>query len=625
MPTQVGAGGLMGHACARSVVESESGRRKIVLVGNPNVGKSIFFGTWSGVYVEVSNFPGTTVEITRGRVGEDSLYDTPGVYGVSSFNDEERVARDVILSADLAVNVVDATHLERDLFLTLQVIDMGIPMIVALNFCDEAAALGLEIDLEALERELGVPVVPTVAAKGRGVREVYEALGRARPGIPHPEIETEVVRLLDRIDSRPEALLVLEGDGAVAERHGTAPLAERERVYLLRRGRVNDVVARAVRRPEKTAKIREWIGRLCLEPLTGIPILAAVLWGCYELVGVWVAGDVVGLTEERIMQGLYEPWVRDLVGRWVAEASALGQVLIGEFGVLTMTVTYLLGLLLPLVVGFYLALSVLEDSGYLPRVATLVDRVMNAMGLNGRAVIPLILGFGCVQLGTITTRILGSRRERTIATTILNFVIPCSAQLGVIVGMLAALGLRFTLTYVAVILACLVAVGTVLGRFLPGESTPLLIDLPPMRLPRPGNVVRKVFMRTYFFMKEAWVWFVLGALGVSVLQVSGGLVAWQGFLAPLTEGWLKLPREAATAFVMGMVRRDFGAAGLTDLSLVPWQTVVALVTITLFVPCIASLMILFKERGLREGAAVWLGSWVVAFGVGGLLAQVLIG
>ncbi len=615
----------MGHACARLLAEPEDGRRKVVLVGNPNVGKSIFFGTWSGVYVEVSNFPGTTVEITRGRVGEDGLYDTPGVYGVSSFNDEERVARDVILSADVVVNVVDATHLERDLFLTLQLVDMGIPLVVALNFCDEAEALGLEIDREALERELGIPVIPTVAAKGRGVREVYESLARARPGHAHPEVEADVVRLLDRIDSRPEALLVLEGDETVAERHGTAPLGERERVYLLRRQRVNDVVEQTVRRPEKAAKVREWIGRLCLEPLTGIPVLALVLWGCYELVGVWIAGNVVGLTEETIMQGLYEPWVRGLVGGWIAETSALGQVLIGEFGVLTMTVTYLLGLLLPLVVGFYIALSILEDSGYLPRVATLVDRLMNALGLNGRAVIPLILGFGCVQLGTITTRILGSGRERTIATTILNFVIPCSAQLGVIVGMLAALGLRFTLAYVGAIFACLVAVGTILGRFLPGESTPLLIDLPPMRMPRPGNVVRKVFMRSYFFMKEAWGWFVVGALGVSVLQISGGLEAWQRFLAPLTEGWLKLPREAATAFVMGMVRRDFGAAGLSDLALVPWQTVVALVTITLFVPCIASLMILFKERGVKEATAVWLGSWVVAFGVGGLLAQVLIG
>jgi ferrous iron transport protein B len=612
------------HGCCAPILEDVEGRRKVVLVGNPNVGKSIFFGAWSGVYVEVSNFPGTTVEVHRGKAGEYALFDTPGVYGVGSFNDEEKVARDVILEAEVVVNVVDATHLERDLFLTLQVIDMGIPTVVVLNFCDEADAAGLTVDAKALAAELGVAVVPAAAVKGRGLREAYEAIDRAREGRAHPEIEGEVMRLLDRIDSRPEALLVLEGDEVVAKRHGVVPSAERERVYLLRRQRVNDLVERVVRRPERAGGFRDLLGRLCLEPVTGVPILLGVLWACYHLIGVWVAGDVVGFTEGTLLQGHYEPWIRGVVGQWVPAGSALGQVLVGEFGVLTMTVTYLLGLLLPLVMGFYTALSLLEDSGYLPRLATLVDRVMNSIGLNGRAIIPVILGFGCVQLGTITTRILGSKRERSIATAILNFVIPCSAQLGVIVGMLAAVGVTCTIVYALVILACLVVVGTALNRLIPGKSTPLLIDLPPMRLPRPGNVVRKIVVRSFFFMKEAYVWFAIGALGVSLLQVSGGLNAWQAVFAPITEGWLKLPREAATAFVMGMVRRDFGAAGLTALPLSPWQTVVALVTITLFVPCIASLMILFKERGVKEAAAIWLGACVLAFGVGGLLAQVVL-
>ncbi len=614
----------MNHGPAAPVLDEVAAKRKVVLVGNPNVGKSIFFGAWSGVYVEVSNFPGTTVEVTRGRVGDDALFDTPGVYGVSSFNDEERVARDVILAADVVVNVVDATRLERDLFLTLQVIDMGLPLVVALNFCDEAEEAGIQIDAAALEAALGVPVVRAAAARGRGLGEVLEALPRARPGRTHPAVEPEVLRLLDRVDTRPEALLVLEGDEVVAARHGVEPLGERERVYLLRRQRVNEVVAATVHRPERAARLRETVGRLCLEPVTAVPILAAVLWACYQFVGVWVAGDLVGLTEEGLLQGYYEPWVRGAVGRWVPEASALGQVLVGEFGLFTMTVTYLLGLLLPLVMGFYVAMAVLEDSGYLPRLATLTDRLMTSLGLNGRAVIPVILGVGCVQLGTITTRILGSNRERTIATAILGLTIPCSAQIGVIAGMLAAVGFGYTLAYGAVIFACLVAVGTGLARALPGESTPLLIDLPPMRLPRPGNVVRKTVMRSYFFMREAWVWFAVGALGVSVLQVTGGLLAWQRGLAPVIEGWLKLPKEAATAFVMGLVRRDFGAAGLTDLALDPWQTVVALVTMTLFVPCIASLMILFKERGPREALAVWFGSWALALLVGGLLAQALV-
>lgn len=611
------------HGEAAQVMEARAGR-KIVLAGNPNVGKSIFFGTWSGLYVEVSNFPGTTVEITAGKLGNDSLFDTPGVYGVSSFNDEERVARDVILSADIVVNIVDSTHLERDLFLTCQLADMGIPMVVGLNFTDEAKSLGYTIDVEKLSEELGVPVVPCAAVKGQGIEELRLSIEKARPAKAQPEIEAEVVHLLDRVDVRPEALMVAEGDEAVSARHGVEPQNLRERIYTLRRERVNGIVERTVKTSDKGRFLRDLFGRMALEPLTGLPMMALVLWGCYEVVGVWVAGDIVGITEGELMQGRYEPWIRALMQRWVNPEGVLGQFVTGEFGLLTMTVTYLLGLLLPLVTSFYLVLSLLEDSGYLPRLAAFVDRGMAAMGLNGRAVIPVILGFGCVQLGSITTRILGSERERTIASAILYLVIPCSAQIGVIAGMLAGAGGIQTVVYGLVILGCLVLVGTVMSKAIPGETLPLLIDLPPMRLPRPDNVLRKTVVRTYFFMKEAIPWFAAGSVIVTGLLVSGGISLWQTLLEPLTVGWLKLPKEAATAFIMGMVRRDFGAAGLTSLDMSPWQTVVSLVVITLFVPCIASLMVLFKERGFKEAGAIWIGSWIFAFLIGGLLALAVI-
>jgi ferrous iron transport protein B len=227
-------------------------------------------------------------------------------------------------------------------------------------------------------------------------------------------------------------------------------------------------------------------------------------------------------------------------------------------------------------------------------------------------------------LGTITTKLLGTNREKTIATVLLNFAVPCSAQIGVIAGMLAALGGQMTLMYGAIIFAVMAVVGTVLNQTIPGQSSALLIDLPPMRLPRIDNVIRKTLTRAFFFMKEAYPWFFLGSFIVAVLQVSGGLAVWQRLLAPLTTGWLQLPKEASTAFVMGLVRRDFGAAGLTDLAMSPLQVVTALVVITLFVPCIASLMILFKERGTREALLVWGGSWVVAFLVGGLFSQIMI-
>lgn len=610
------------HNCL-SNIEIPEGARKIVLVGNPNVGKSVFFNALTGMYVDVSNFPGTTVDISHGRFGPDVVIDTPGVYGISSFNDEEIVARDVILSADLIVNVVDAVHLERDMFLTLQVIDTGIPVLVVVNLMDEAALQGLKVDVDLLSHLLGVPVIPAVAVKGQGINEVKEQLFDARPGIIPPALKQELQAMVNRVGSQAEALLVLEGDPHVSERHGLEPGGRREGIYQERRRRVNDIVGHVVTETSEKARFTTKLGRYMLRPITGVPIFMLALYAMYYLIGVFVAQDIVGFTEEKIMQGMYEPAVRELVGRFVNANSVLGVVLIGEFGLLTMTVTYILGLLLPLVVGFYLALSIMEDSGYLPRLATLVDRVMTGIGLNGRAVIPLILGFGCVTMATITTRILGTKRERTIATAVLGLAIPCSAQLGVIAGMLAGLGPKLIGVYIGVILLVLGLVGKILNRVLPGQSSDLLIDLPPIRLPRTENVLKKTVIKSYAFLVEATPLFMAGALIISALQLSGLLVSIQSALAPVTEGMLLLPRETATAFIMGLIRRDFGAAGLSDMALSPEQVLVSLVTITLFVPCVASMIVMFKERGTKEGAFIWVGSWVMAFLIGGIVARLV--
>jgi ferrous iron transport protein B len=412
-------------------------------------------------------------------------------------------------------------------------------------------------------------------------------------------------------------------------------------------------------------------GRMSVSPVYGLPILAAVLYALYLFVGVFVAQDIVGYTEGTIGKRYVEFHIKALVARHAAatisveypagvptrqeavfpngtdaervrwselrhEAAERDGVFdftytskwlalfFGEFGAVTMTLTYLLFLLLPLVLGFYFALSVLEDSGYLPRLATLVDRALRVLGLNGRAVIPLILGFGCVTMATITTRLLETQREKTIATTILQLAIPCSAQLGVIAALLATAGVRATVVYSAIILAILIAVGTLMNRVLGGAPSPLLLDLPAMRVPQWSNVLKKTGFKTWFFMKEASPWFFIGALVVGLMQITGALQAVQGAARPLVVGWLRLPPEAATAFVMGLVRRDFGAAGLYDMSLSPYQTVAALVTITLFVPCVASLMVMLKERGLREGIAIWTGSLALALFAGGVVAQLLV-
>lgn len=288
-----------------------------------------------------------------------------------------------------------------------------------------------------------------------------------------------------------------------------------------------------------------------------------------------------------------------------------------------MTPTYLIGVILPLVTGFYLLLSLLEDTGYLPRIAALADRALTSLGLNGRAVIPLILGLGCVTMGTLTTRILGNKRERFIATALMAIAVPCSAQIAVIAALMTRVAWYDSIAYFAILLAIFVAVGTILQKVTPGESTSLLIDLPSLRLPRPVNVVRKSGLKVWNFMKEVALFFLAGAVLISTLQVTGALGWIQQVARPLTVGWLGLPAEAARAFVMGFVRRDFGAAGFFSMNLSDGQLLVAMVTITLFVPCIASVMVIMKERGWRYLVGLFAGSVGLAFFLGGVVAKVL--
>ncbi len=617
---------MSGHCSAPQARQaSPTAARKVVLAGNPNVGKSVVFGALTGTYVDVSNFPGTTVEIFRGRAADLEIIDTPGVYGVGSFNDEEAVARDVILSADVVVNVVDAGHLQRDLFLTLQLIDMGLPLVVALNMVDEARAQGVAVDRDLLEDLLGVPVIETVAVTGSGLSELRERIGEARQGHADPALVEQALPLVARTGSRAEVVLILEGDDVIAQRHGleAASVEERDRLYARRRARVNDIVGHVVRESGEGAGLGYHLSYLLMHPVTGLLALAGLLAVMYQVLGRWLAGDLVGFTEETVMQGFYEPLVRSVVARVFDAGSVAYTFLAGEFGVLTMTVTYLLGVILPLVAGFYVLMALLEDSGYLPRIAALADRALTSMGLNGRAVIPLILGLGCVTMGTLSTRILGSKRERVIATALMAIAVPCSAQIAVIATLMARTGSVYALAYLAILLAIFVAVGTALGKLAPGESTSLLIDIPPLRIPRLANVARKSATKLWHFMKEVSLFFLAGAALISTLDVTGALAWIQGVARPLTVGWLHLPKEAATAFVMGFVRRDFGAAGFFTMDLTPDQLLVAMVTITLFVPCIASVMVIWKERGPRYLTALLAASIGGAFLVGGLLARVL--
>lgn len=579
----------------------------VVLAGNPNVGKSVVFNALTGLYTNVSNYPGTTVDVPKGTLPDKRLLkDTPGVYSISSFSEEEFVSQKTILSADIVVNVASALSLERDLFLTQQIIDYQKPMILILNQMDEAKSAGIRIDIPKLEECLGIHVIPTVAVTGQGIDRILPALQKARIGHPIPDCPAAA------------ALQSLENNEA-----------RRLSIYGLRRQYVNALAQQVIIRDVAVGQQfcwSKWLGQLFLNPIIGGISAILVMAALYQIIGVWIAGDLVNLTEKKLMLGYVVPAVQKLFSALLSPDNPLYLIFAGEFGVLTMSLQYILGVLFPLILGFYIYISILEDCGYLPRVAVLCDGLLTRIGLNGRAVIPVILGFGCVTMATISTRVLTSQRERTIASAILAVTIPCSAQIAVIVALMAlAGGFKAWALFCGTLLLVLILLGTLLNKLLPGRSTSLILDLPPMRMPNLKNVLRKTWIRTLVFLKEATPLFILGSLLVSVMQVTGLLILIEQWLAPLTVHVLHLPTETARVFIMGMVRRDFGGAGLYFLSdqMSMAQILTTLITIALFVPCIASFTVLAKERGFKESALLLTGSWMIAFAVGAITIRLI--
>jgi ferrous iron transport protein B len=280
------------------------------------------------------------------------------------------------------------------------------------------------------------------------------------------------------------------------------------------------------------------------------------------------------------------------------------------------------------VTTFFLAFAFMEDSGYLPRLAVLTNRVFSSMGLNGKAVLPMVLGLGCVTMATLTTRVLESRRERILVTFLLALAIPCSAQLGVVMGLLAGISLAATLIWGTVVLLVFLVVGWLAARLLPGERTTLLVELPPLRWPALSNLLIKTLARLEWYLKEVVPIFIIGTVALFALDRTGVLTWITNFTKPLVTGWLGLPAEASTAFLMGFLRRDFGATGLFVMEsqglLTPLQVVVAMVTVTLFIPCLASVLMIYKERGMRTAVSTTILIFPLAFLVGGLLYRFLL-
>jgi ferrous iron transport protein B len=657
----------MATSCHKGSEEPKrvDGIRKVALVGNPNVGKSVLFNALTGAYVTVSNYPGTSVEVSRGNAvinGQTwQVIDTPGMYAIHTITEEERVAREILLheTPDVVLHVLDARNLERMLAMTIQLIEANLPVILIVNIMDEAERMGLTIDLELLQQRLGIPVIGAATARKRGLDEIRAAIKSygTQPCIerrfPYSRLLehdiSEVVGLMEGeylLSRRSLAILLLQQDeeiiGMVRDQEGDsyALLAEkvREKAFerrdsfhldlsLQRNSIVKNIIDGVFTAPEKrVVTVAERLSRLAVQPLTGVPLLLIILYfGLYKFVGSFGAGTLVDLLETKGFKELFNPWITGVV-KHLIPWELLQELFVGEYGVITLGIRYAVGIILPIVATFFLFFSILEDSGYFPRLALLVDRLFKHIGLTGRAVIPMVLGFGCDTMATMVTRTLETTRERVVATLLLALAIPCSAQLGVIIALLSKAPGALAV-WGACLLLLFIVVGFLAARVLPGETPMFYMEIPPMRLPQLSNVFTKTYTRMQWYFMEILPLFILASVLLWLGKITHFFEVIVGWMAPLMAA-IGLPKESAVAFIFGFFRRDYGAAGLFDLQkkglMDARQLTVAAVTLTIFIPCVAQFLIMKKERGWKVAGGIGLFVSLLAFGSGYVLNKVLL-
>ena len=567
---------------------------KILLMGNPNVGKSALFSRLTGIHVIASNYPGTTVSYTRGfmKLGGETVevIDVPGTYTLEPTSEAEEIASQMLTTGDMVINVVDATNLERNLYLTLQLLEKEIPVVVALNIWDDTGHRGIHINLSRLEELLGVPVVPTVAVTGQGISELVKCMDKATsPDVPlrsHDERWTAIGDIIDQVQS-------------ITHRHHT--------------------------RLERLADAS-------VKPLTGIIIAVGVLSVAF-LVVRFIAESLIGYVLDPLFNNLWAPVIlrlSDLLGNsGFLHDIVIGKIVGGEvnfvesFGLLTTGLYVPFAMVLPYITSFYLVLGLLEDAGYLPRLAVLMDTIMHRLGLHGYAIIPTMLGFGCNVPAILATRILESKRERFIAATLISIAIPCAALQAMIFGLVGQHGVQYVAIIYGTLFLVWAALGIILNRLVKGFSPELLVEIPPYRLPLWRTVLQKLWMRTYGFLVEA-IPIILGAvLVINILYVLGIFDVIASFTAPVVTGLLGLPEEAVTALVIGFMRKDVALGMLAPLALTAEQLVVGSVVLAMFFPCIATFVVLVRELGIVDMLKAAALMITVALLTGGMLNLIL--
>ena len=642
-----------------------------VLAGNPNVGKSSIFNRLTGMGVVTANYPGKTVELNLAtttfkdlRIG---IIDLPGSYALGAVSEDQWVARRAVLdtSPDTAIMILDATNLARNLYMTLQFIDLGIPIVAALNLIDEAEKRNIITDTEKLSALLGIPVVPTIAITGQGLDELiktavevaskkYEINYNIHYGT---DIETNIKRLEDilsrynfGISPRALSLLLLEEDHEFIElveknADGRIILDEVEkiskdiqqkhgektpmRITRERHGLAGSIASQVQGEITPAASDKLWA--YTTSPLTGIPLLVGVLTIIFGF--LFYGGNILSTLFSDLWAAYLSPLIDGTIFA-VFGAGHLGKTLIWGFdaGILAA-----LAVGIPYVLTFYFLLAFLEDTGYLNSVAFLTDRLMHKFGLHGRAIIPLVAGAGCNVPAIIGTRVLTTMRERTIASTLIT-LIPCSARTAVILGAVSLfVGWKPAVAIYLIIFALVFLVGIGLNKVMPGSSSGLVMEMFPFRAPILSNILKKTWFRFKDFVFVAFPIVVIGSLGLGALYETGYLWNLAEPLSPVVEDWLGLPPVAGLTLIFAVLRKELALQLLVTFAIVqygggasnlllfmsPKQLFVYALVNTIYIPCVATIAVLGRELGWKRALAIMVFTIMLAIIIGGIAFRLI--
>jgi len=601
---------------------------KVLLIGHPNVGKSVIFNRLTGANVVSSNYPGTTVDYTKGymrQFGEDiELIDVPGTFSLEPKDKAEEVAvRMLDENADAkVVCVIDAAKIERGLYLTLELIERGLPVVLSLNMWDVAHDKNIVIDSKRLQDILGIPVVPTVAISGEGISSLVRNIEGLNPS-SLKEISARIGYARHGSEMNCQGCsgclrTSLSGQGQILD-----TLSPDKKWDL-----IEEITASTVTFGTFVHTLKDALGDYTVKPVTGIPFAIAMLYAFWSIF-VSFSGLVTDGFMVRIFDDYYLPWIQTHfpggMGNWLyallVDAGHMeGGFLVPSttcfesFGVLTSGLFLPIGIVLPAILVFYLMLALLEDIGYMPRLAVLIDTFLHKIGLHGYAVIPTILSMGCNVPGVEATRILETKKQRFMMMTLLALFIPCGAQIAIMND--------FIPDYLGFVMAYLFAgyfiFGFILNKIVPGRAPEILMDVPVYQRPTVKDIGKKVFMRTKGFLKEGIPFVMLGVFIVNILYLLGFIDTMASFAAPVFEGWFGVPKETAGPLIAAFLRKDLAIAQLSSIPMTKYQMISAVVLVTIYFPCIATFFMMIKEGGKAFFGSV-LALISVAFVYGGFL------